>query len=269
MDTLASLAEGRPVLSVGEEDDIARTVFDALFRLHRLQRLLDDPMVENVNANGFDNVWVRYADGRREQVEPIANSDTELIDLLRMAASRLGIGERRFDLGSPRLTLQLPDGSRLFAVMAVAARPCLSIRCHRYMKVTPDDLVALGTLDVALREFLGAVMRARKSCIICGGTASGKTTLLRAMAADIPAWNGSSRSRTRSSWAWTATPICILTSSRLKRGSRMSKVRGRSHLPSWSAGRCACRRIESSSASRVGKKSSPCSTQCRRARMAR
>ena len=184
----ASLAEGRPVLSVGEEDDIARTVFDALFRLHRLQRLLDDPMVENVNANGFDNVWVRYADGRREQVEPIASSDTELIDLLRMAASRLGIGERRFDLGSPRLTLQLPDGSRLFAVMAVAARPCLSIRCHRYMKVTPDDLVALGTLDVALREFLGAVMRARKSCIICGGTASGKTTLLRAMAADIPAW---------------------------------------------------------------------------------
>jgi len=28
----------------------------------------------------------------------------------------------------------------------------------------------------------------RKSCVICGGTAAGKTTLLRAMAADIPAW---------------------------------------------------------------------------------
>jgi len=265
----ASLAEGRPVLSVDEEDDIARTVFDGLFRLHRLQRLLDDPMLENVNANGFDNVWVRYADGRREQVEPIANSDAELIDLLRMAAARLGIGERRFDLGSPRLTLQLPDGSRLFAVMAVAARPCLSIRCHRYMKVTPDDLVAMGTLDVALREFLGAVMRARKSCVICGGTASGKTTLLRAMAADIPAWERLITIEDSLELAWTDTTICTLTSSRLKRGSRMSKVKVRSPLRIWCAGRCVCRRIESSSASREGKKSSPSSTRCRKALMAR
>jgi pilus assembly protein CpaF len=183
-----SLAAGLPTLSVDEEDEIAQTVFDALFRLQRLQRLLDDPMLENINANGCDNVWVRYADGRRECVEPIANSDAELIDLLRMAAARLGIGERRFDLGSPRLSLQLPDGSRLFAVMAVAARPCLSIRRHRYLKVTTDDLIGMGTLDVALREFLGAAMRARKSCVICGGTGSGKTTLLRAMAADIPSW---------------------------------------------------------------------------------
>ena len=44
----------------------------------------------------------------------------------------------------------------------------------------------MGTLDLALREFLRAAMLARKSCIICGGTGAGKTTLLRAMAADIP-----------------------------------------------------------------------------------
>lgn len=183
-----SLAAGREVLSVPEEDELARGVFDWLFRLHRLQPYLDDTAVENINANGCDNVWVRYADGRREQVDPIAASDSELVELLRLVAARLGIGERRFDLGSPRLTLQLPDGSRLFGVMAVTARPCLSIRRHRYLKVTPDDLIGMGTLDVALREFLGAAMRARKSCVICGGTAVGKTTLLRAMAADIPAW---------------------------------------------------------------------------------
>jgi pilus assembly protein CpaF len=183
-----SLAAGRDILSVSEEDEIARGVFDALFRLHRLQRLLDDPTVENVNANGCDNVFVRYSDGRRERVDPIADSDDELIDLLRMAAARLGIGERRFDLGSPRLSLPLPDGSRLFGVMAVTARPSLSIRRHRYLKITPDDLIGMGTLDIALREFVGAAIRARKSCVICGGTAAGKTTLLRAMAADIPAW---------------------------------------------------------------------------------
>jgi pilus assembly protein CpaF len=174
------------VMAASDEDALARAVFDALFRLNRLQRLLDDPEIENINANGADQVWVRYADGRRMQVEPIAGSDAELEEMLRTAAARTGIGERRFDRGSPRLSLQLPDGSRLFALMAVAARPCLSIRRHRYLKITPGDLISMGTIDRALREFVRAAMLARKSCIICGGTGVGKTTLLRAMAADIP-----------------------------------------------------------------------------------
>ncbi len=180
-----ALRDREAMLSAPEEDELAHAAFDALFRLNRLQRLLDDPSIENINANGCDQVWVRYADGRRERAEPIAGSDEELEEMLRTAAARTGIGERRFDRGSPRLSLQLPDGSRLFALMAVAARPCLSIRRHRYLRITPDDLVRLGTLDVALREFVRAAMLARKSCIICGGTGAGKTTLLRAMAADI------------------------------------------------------------------------------------
>ena len=180
-----ALRAGTALLSAPEEDELARAAFDALFRLNRLQRLLDDPAIENINANGCDQVWVRYADGRRERVAPIADSDAELEEMLRTAAARVGIGERRFDRGVPRLLLQLPDGSRLFALMAVAARPCLSIRRHRYLRVTPDDLMAMGTIDVALREFVRAAMAARKSCIICGGTGAGKTTLLRAMAADI------------------------------------------------------------------------------------
>ena len=181
----AAVTSGQAVMSPSAEDELARNTFDALFRLNRLQRLLDDPDIENINANGCDVVWVRYADGRRTQVEPIAESDDELEEMLRTAAARTGIGERRFDRGSPRLSLQLPDGSRLFALMAVAARPCLSIRRHRYLRITPDDLIEMGTLDLALREFLRAAMLARKSCIICGGAGVGKTTLLRAMAADI------------------------------------------------------------------------------------
>ena len=184
----AALAAGRPVLAADEEDELSEAVIDALFGLGRLQRYLDDPSVENLNANGCDDVWVHYADGRRERVEPIAESDAELAELVRTWAARLGVSERRFDLGSPRLNLQLPDGSRLFAVMAVSERVCLSVRHHRYLKVTLDDLVGLGTVDLALREFLGAAVRGRKNCIICGGTGVGKTTLLRAMAADIPVW---------------------------------------------------------------------------------
>jgi Flp pilus assembly CpaF family ATPase len=181
----AAVAAGRPALDLAAEDAVAQAVADALFGLGRLQRLLDDPQIENINAQGCDRVFVRFADGTRARVDPIADSDQELLDLLRLAAARMGLGERRFDLGSPRLSLQLPDGSRLFAVMAITGRPSLAVRRHRYLKLSLDDLVQFGTLDLALRELLAAAVRGYQNLIVCGGTASGKTTLLRALAAEI------------------------------------------------------------------------------------
>jgi pilus assembly protein CpaF len=83
------------------------------------------------------------------------------------------------------LSLQLPDGSRLFAVMAVTGRPCIAIRRHRFMKVTLPDLVGLGTLDAGLSEFLAACVCARKNLLVTGGTGAGKTTMLRALCAEI------------------------------------------------------------------------------------
>jgi len=182
----AAIGGVRPALGPDEEDALARAVFDALFGLDRLQRLLDDPSIENINANGCDRVFVRYADGRREQVAPIADSDEEFIELLRSIGARTGLGEKRLDLGSPMFDRQLPDGSRMSAVIAVSPRPCLSIRRHRHLRVTPDDLEEMGTIDVVLRELFRGLMLDRQSCIICGGAAAGKTTMLRAMAADIP-----------------------------------------------------------------------------------
>jgi Flp pilus assembly CpaF family ATPase len=182
----AAVARGRAALDLASEDAVAQAVADAMFGLGRLQRLLDDPQIENINAQGCDQVFVRYADGTRARVGPIADSDDELIELLRLAATRMGLGERRFDLGSPQLSLQLPDGNRLFATMAVTARPSLSVRRHRYRKLSLDELVDHGTLDRCLRELLGAAVRSDQNLIICGGTNSGKTTMLRALAAEIP-----------------------------------------------------------------------------------
>ena len=61
-DAREALAAGRLVRPTEEDDALTQAVFDALFRLGRLQRLLDDSSVENINANGADQVWVRYAD---------------------------------------------------------------------------------------------------------------------------------------------------------------------------------------------------------------
>jgi Flp pilus assembly CpaF family ATPase len=181
-----AMAGHRETFPVADEDEIARAVHDLLFGLGPLQQLLDDPGIETINANGCDSVWVRHADGGRFQVEPIASSDDELIELIRLAAARFGLAERRFDLAAPLLDLRLPDGSRLFAAMAVVARPALSIRRHRFAKLDLDDLAERGTVTPSLRGFLGAAVRAGLNTLVCGETGAGKTTLVRALASEIP-----------------------------------------------------------------------------------
>lgn len=187
-----ALAEGRVPLDAAAEARVAQAVTDALVGLGRLQRLLEDPGVENIDANGCDRVFVQYTDGRIEQVPPVADSDAELVAMIRAYAADAGMAgdgegeERRFDRGVPRLSLRLPDGSRLFAVMSVSKRPLVSIRRHPLKDFSLDDLVANGTMPVVIAAVLRAVVRARLNVIISGGANTGKTQTLRALAKAIP-----------------------------------------------------------------------------------
>ena len=169
-----------------EERILAQTVLDALFGMGGLQTLIDDPEIENIDINGCDRVWATFADGSKRLMPPIAGSDEEVIEMVRTAASRFGLAERRFDLARPEVDLRLPDGSRLSAVMAVTTRPAVSIRRHRYAALTLGDLVDLGTISTELASLLAAAVRARKNIVVSGAMNSGKTTMLRALAAEVP-----------------------------------------------------------------------------------
>ncbi len=179
--------EGLATWSVEEELALADAVMAALFGLGRLQPLVDDHDIENIEANGCDQVWLSYADGRVERGPAIAASDDELVELVRSLGARTGAAERTFTTSSPSLHLRLDDGSRLAAVAWVTPRPQLVIRRHRVRDVDLSDLVRLGTLDSGLEAFLRAALRAGKNLVITGLQNVGKTTLLRAMAAEFPA----------------------------------------------------------------------------------
>ncbi|HEV8064162.1 MAG TPA: ATPase, T2SS/T4P/T4SS family [Acidimicrobiales bacterium] len=157
-----------------------------LFGLGVLQMFIEDPDVENIDVYGCDRTYVSYADGRKELVGPVAESDEELVAIVRAAAARFGLAERRFDSAQPELDLRLPDGSRLSAVMAVTERPVVDIRRHRLADHDLSDLVALEMLDEDLAAFLAAAVRAKRNILVSGAMNAGKTTLLRALAAEIP-----------------------------------------------------------------------------------
>ena len=177
---------GRTPLDAETEEQYAAAVHAALFGVGRLQPLLDNPEVENIDINGSDQVFVGYADGREVTGDPVAETDEELIELIQILGAYSGLSSRPFDSANPQLDLRLPDGSRLSAVMDVSRRPALSIRRARMGKVFISDLVGNGTIVPELGSFLAAAVAARKNLMIAGSTNAGKTTLLRAMANEIP-----------------------------------------------------------------------------------
>lgn len=148
---------------------------------------LSDDSVEDVVINGADTVFVSRTDGQWSAVEPLGLTDEALVEAVRAIASRLARTERRFDTAAPMLDLRLPDGSRLNAVMEVSGRPSVTLRRHRHVEVTLDDLIDLGTVDKTLLAFLDAAVLARLNVVVSGAQRVGKTTLLRALIASIPA----------------------------------------------------------------------------------
>ncbi|MFC0107922.1 CpaF family protein [Kibdelosporangium aridum] len=185
---LRNSATGGMVVPPNVEQRVISGVLDELFGLAGLEPLLADTKIENININGYDHVFVRYADGRRRRLPPVVGSDAELVELIRDLASRSGVEERRFDRAAPIVNFQLPGGERVSAVMAVTARPSVSIRRHRFSKVSLAELREHGTIDKALESFLAAMVRARRNVLVTGGTAIGKTTMLRGLASAIPSW---------------------------------------------------------------------------------
>ncbi|MEX0428596.1 CpaF family protein [Nocardioides sp. DS6] len=181
------VAEGRSPLRPEEELEVASAIHSALFGVGRLQPLIEDPEVENIDINGCDHVFVQYGNGREERHPPVADSDEELVELIQVLAAHSGLSSRPFDSANPQLDLRLPDGSRLSAVMNVCARPSVSVRKARLQKVFLDELIGNGTVSEDVGSFLRAAVLARKNIMIAGATNAGKTTMLRALANEIPA----------------------------------------------------------------------------------
>jgi pilus assembly protein CpaF len=184
---LDELNNGSPQLATPEEDaEIAAAVSALLFGLGRLQPLLDDETVTNIEINGCDRVWLSLDDGRVLPGPAVADSDAELVELIRTAAAYGGLSSRPFDPANPWLEMRLPDGSRLCALMSVVDRPTVSIRCYRMRRVRLVDLLDRGGMSRQVGAFLRACVLARMNLMVSGETFAGKTTLLRALGNEIP-----------------------------------------------------------------------------------
>ncbi|MGK5543811.1 TadA family conjugal transfer-associated ATPase [Streptomyces sp. URMC 127] len=167
--------EGR-LLGDAEILGVAARLRSELIGAGPLERLLAEPDVTDVLVTAPDQVWVDRGAGlqRTDVVFPDAAA------VRRLAQRLAAIAGRRLDDARPWVDARLPDGTRLHAVLPPIAvgSTCLSLRVVRPRAFTLDDLVAAGTVPPGGDRLLRAVLEARLSFVISGGTGCGKTTLL-------------------------------------------------------------------------------------------
>jgi pilus assembly protein CpaF len=152
--------------------------------LRPIEPLLLDDSISEIMGNP-DASWWFERDGIMRREESISFDASRLRTGIEVIANQLG---KKLDEDNPVLHAQLPDGSRLAAVIPPVVRPspALTIRKFTSRHYTVEDLIARGTLTRPHADFLSAQIADGKTLLISGGTGTGKTTLLRILADAIP-----------------------------------------------------------------------------------
>ncbi len=149
-----------------------------------LTPLLQDPHITEIMVNGTHSLYVERG-GKLEALPNEFFDDDEILQVINRMVSQVG---RRIDASSPLVDARLPDGSRVNAIIAPLSLsgPVLTIRRFPAEPLTLNNLVERQTVSRDMADFLRAAIEARLNIVISGGTGSGKTTTLNALASCIP-----------------------------------------------------------------------------------
>ena len=160
-------------------------VADQPARRDPLAALLGDPTISEVIVNGPREIWIERR-GRLQRAALRFDDAGALRDACVRLAARAG---RRLDDAQPMVDARLADGSRLNVVLPPLAPdgPLLTLRRFAPHPFTLTELVELGSLSQLDADLLDRCVQERLSIVISGGTSSGKTSLLGALAARIDA----------------------------------------------------------------------------------
>ncbi|MDI4647252.1 CpaF family protein [Cohnella hashimotonis] len=171
-------------LTSAEREAAVSRLFHSFRGLDALQPLLADPDVTEIMIVGHDRIFFEK-EGRLQRAPLGFESRERLEDLIQ---SIVGQVNRIVNEASPIVDARLPDGSRVHVVLPPVALqgPIVTIRRFPARPLGMDDLVKLGAISPEAAALLRQLVQAKYNIFISGGTGSGKTTFLNALARWIP-----------------------------------------------------------------------------------
>ena len=174
------LRDEDPLLSAARFERLLDELTDEVSGLGPLEPLLADPEVTEVMVNGPGHAFVE----RRGRLEPVdlALDANAIVRVVERVVAPLGL---RLDRSSPMVDARLADGSRVHAVLPPLAidGPCVTIRRFGARGVPLEAF----ELEPKSSAFLQWCVTSGWNLVVAGGTSAGKTTLLNALSAAIPA----------------------------------------------------------------------------------
>ncbi len=170
-------------MSLAERVWIGKRVFDSIMGLDILQSLADDEEVTDIMVNGYQSVFY-VKNGKMRQYPDSFESEERLEDLIQQI---VGSVNRSVNEANPIVDARLKDGSRVNVVLPPVSLcgATLTIRKFRKDPITMEELIQNKTATAEMAEFLKEAVAARKNIFVCGGTSSGKTTLLNILSGYI------------------------------------------------------------------------------------
>ncbi len=178
-------------LNLKVEESTYKKIFYYLFRnfigLNEIEPLLKDYFIEDIECNGINTpVYIVHRLYRNMRTNIVFKEIGYLASFVEKLAQRCG---KYISYASPLLDGTLPEGSRVNATYTtdITSRgPTFSIRKFTKIPWTPPQLIALNTLSPEMLAYFWLLIQYKSNILITGGTASGKTTLLNAIAFFIP-----------------------------------------------------------------------------------
>lgn len=171
-------------ISLKEKVQLRQELFHSVRKLDVLQELIEDETVTEIMVNGPEAIFVERG-GKLGRWDKCFTSKEKLEDVIQQIAGRCN---RVINESMPIVDARLENGARVNAVIRPVALngPILTIRRFPDKPITMDRLIALGSITCECARFLAALVKARYSIVIGGGTGSGKTTFLGALSNFIP-----------------------------------------------------------------------------------
>lgn len=149
--------------------------------------LLRDYFVEDIECNGAETpIYIVHRVYRNIKTNVIFNDLDKLANFVEKLAQRAG---KYISYANPILDGSMPDGSRVNATYTkdITSRgPTFTIRKFTKTPWTPPQLIGFRTLSPEMIAYLWLLIQHKMNLLICGGTSSGKTTLLNAIGFFIP-----------------------------------------------------------------------------------
>lgn len=167
-----------------ERKHLRQELFYSIRKLDILQELVDDTSITEIMINGTTEIFIEKS-GRVISYGMGFESVDKLEDVIQQIVAGCN---RTVNESSPIVDARLENGARVNVVLRPVALngPILTIRRFPDTPIRMKDLIALGSLDKEVSDFLKKLVQAKYNIFISGGTGSGKTTFLNVLSSYIP-----------------------------------------------------------------------------------